>query len=333
MRSSIKHATAAFAVLAASLALPATPALAAPSSLLRCDTDTSSAHEWYFYAPSNLSGAVGRSRFVAVDDAGIAVFGKSDCRKLSETGLRSFFSAFPLSDYEGSARFPQVIYDRHSDRFAVTASGNLKSGSSVQMLAVSTSGSASGWTFYSFDVNKISSCHSKASSTVFAGSLGVNVNRWFFTLGENVNYQPYLNSILSIDKAPTLSGSAPSVKCFAGLYKILTPPVVLDGNTTAYFLSSGYLQGNTIRRYRLETAASGPTGDKLTASDSIPIPSWNSPPLAYQPNGQPISTGYGAFGGPTIQSGHSLWNVHTIKVGQYPRWRLYRLSTTKTTAP
>ena len=60
---------------------------------------------------------------------------------------------------------------------------------------------------------------------------------------------------------------------------------------------------------------------------NIIIPAATVPPDATQPNGQRLDTIDGRFVSASKQLGTFLWNAHSINVGGFARFRLYKLST------
>jgi hypothetical protein len=158
-------------------------------------------------------------------------------------------------------------------------------------------------------------------------SAGKNDHRWFITANDLGGFRGN-GAILDIDKAPTLDGNPTTAVCFNNLEVNVPPPIVLDSDPNAYFLSErGFGTGDSIRRYALHTSgAIG--GDTLNRGLSdIPIPHWTAPPDAAQPNGQRLATLDGRFQSATIQVANRLYNVHAINIDGFARWRLYTFST------
>jgi hypothetical protein len=164
-------------------------------------------------------------------------------------------------------------------------------------------------------------------------SAGSSSTRWYIVANDFAGTSNNVTAaILSIDKTASLNltntpNNTVAVYCFNGLQSNLAPPIVTDTGTTAYFLSpggSGF--GSSIRSYGLTPSAKGPFNDQLTGPVSISVPSWSAAPQAAQPNGQKLDTLDGRFQSASIQIGTSLWNVHTINVGNFARWRLYQFS-------
>jgi len=162
-------------------------------------------------------------------------------------------------------------------------------------------------------------------------SAGSSSTRWYVTANDFGTFNA-TGAIISIDKMASLSGGTVYGMCFNGLQPNLAPPIVTDTGSTAYFLSPGGRGfGNSIRRYALMPSALGPGSDKLASPVSISIPSWTAAPQAPQPSGQALDTLDGRFQSASIQTGTSLWNVHTINIGNFARWRLYKFSTAGST--
>ncbi|MCB1380758.1 MAG: hypothetical protein KDK89_20675, partial [Alphaproteobacteria bacterium] len=164
-------------------------------------------------------------------------------------------------------------------------------------------------------------------------NVGSSHYRWFITANDFGTTVP--GAILSIDKIPTLTGSPVSVACFQGLEPNLAPPIQLDTNIQATFLSPGSGGGNTIVRYDLKNQGQN-SGDALNdtvaAKPSYAIPAWTSASGAPQPNGQKLDTLDGRFQSNSIQSLGNIWNVHTVNNGGRAAIRWYSLSKTSTTS-
>jgi hypothetical protein len=290
------------------------------------------------YAPSDVHGAVGLANLVEVTNVSIGVYRKSTCALISRVSLTALFSAFHIPRSQ-TLFDPRVLYDPSVDRFLVTAdSDDSTSTDQYQYFAVSTDGSGKSWNVFSFVLSQGSSvfCKNDPSDYWDYPSAGSSSTRWFITANDfgNVNAT---GAILSIDKATSMTAHSTNfavpVLCLNGLAPNVAPPIVTDAGMTAYFLSDGGNGfGSAILSYGLTVSPDGPLNDTLSDPVSIAVPSWSAAPQAPQPNRQNLDTLDGRFQSASIQTGTSLWNVHTINVNNFARWRLYQFSTATNTA-
>jgi hypothetical protein len=283
-----------------------------------CTNTNSDASNTSSLTPSDIHGAVGLNNFVVVTNSRIEVHSKTGCGLLFGANLNSFFglpsTILPFD--------PRVIYNKDVDRFFVSAETEDLSGSTdqIQFLAVSKNGSGTtGWFVYGVALSSGSShfCKQSAGSFWDYPSLGSDSNRLFIVandFGSSV-----VGSILDWNKGPMLTGSTTTVACFAGVPFGITfnvaPPIVLDTNLGAIFLSPGTGSGSSLARYKLATTGGGPGGDSFSKLGSIGIPAWTAAPAAAQPNGVVLDTLDGRFQSASIQSRGLLWNAHTVHFG------------------
>ena len=134
--------------------------------------------------------------------------------------------------------------------------------------------------------------------------------------------------MISIDKAPSLVGTAPSAICFNDLVFNIAPPLVQDSSMMLYFLSPGSGSGNSITRYQLTEGAS--VGSyTLSTTSPITVTAWTAAPDAAQPNGQRLDTLDGPSNPPAFRTERPYGNVHAVNSGRAVA-RLYQFSTTGT---
>jgi hypothetical protein len=133
--------------------------------------------------------------------------------------------------------------------------------------------------------------------------------------------------ILVIDKPPTLTGAVTTMRCFNTFQTTaLAAPLVYDNNTRATFIGIPFNGSDSVlNRFDLEVSPFGIAADTLPSRPNYTVPAYVGPPLATQPGGQKILA-FGVFRAPSIQIGNNLWNVHTIGVGGFARWRLYKVN-------
>jgi hypothetical protein len=284
---------------------------------------------------------VGLANFVEVTNVDVGVYAKSNCGLISRVPLTTLFGKFNIPNTQ-TLFDPRVLYDPSVDRFLVTAdSDDSTNTDQYQYFAVSSDGNGTSWYAYSVILSQGQGqgasvfCKNDINDFWDYPSAGSSSTRWFITANDfgNINAT---GAILSIDKAASIAAqgtnSAVPVLCLNGLASNLAPPIVTDAGSTAYFLSDGGNGfGNAIINYALTVSPAGPLNDTLSGSVRIPVPSWSAAPQAPQPNGQNLDTLDGRFQSASIQTGTSLWNVHTINVRNgfrnYARWRLYQFST------
>ncbi|MFL5258148.1 MAG: hypothetical protein ACJ8AS_00210 [Hyphomicrobiales bacterium] len=304
---------------------------------------TNSADMW---TPSDIHGAVSPSRTVVVTNDAVGVYRRPDCTTLGRVSLEDFFrNTFHIPQSQGIFD-PRVLYDRTNKRFMITAeSSDDFNFDQFQYIAVSTNANATDWFQYQIQLSRGKNFFCKLKPTGFWDypSAGQSANRWFITANDFPEGEPEeggssprasatfvpRSALLSISKEPSLSGDTISIKCFNDLRFNLAPPIVLDHSTSAFFLSPGGIgQGEHITRYRLDSPKANATSDTLTSAGAIKVAAWTAAPNAPQPNGQRLDSLEGRFQSASIQDGTSLWNVHTINVNGFARWRLYKFSTT-----
>jgi hypothetical protein len=319
-------------------ALETPPAPQPEASLKTCATNASVG-----FTPSDIEGAAGPTNLVVTTNVTIGVYSKTSCGVVSRVSLIDFFGAAFTIPTTQTIFDPRVVYDPRSKRFIVTAE-SLDSGNDdqFQYFAVSKDATgAHGWWLYRIVISEGAKTFCKRNLTGFWDypSVGYNARRWFITANDFASGEPEESpnaattdngAILSIDKAPSLTGAPVKVRCFANLRFNIAPPLVLDTNLKAFFLSPGSGSGNALRRYVVDTNFPSATQDTIAATPLIKIPAWSAAPNAQQPNGQTLDSLDGRFQSASIQFGTLLWNVHTVNVTAFARWRLYKLSTSAT---
>jgi hypothetical protein len=292
------------------------------------------------YAPSDIHGAVGLTTLVVVTNVDVGVYAKSNCALISRVPLTTLFGKFNIPSTR-TLFDPRVLYDPSVDRFLITADSDDSTNTDQYQYFAVSSDETTGISWYAYSV-MLSHGQGQGASVFCKNdindfwdypSAGSSSTRRFITANDfgNVNAT---GAILSIDKLASITAqttnSAVPVLCLNGLATNLAPPIV--AGSTAYFLSDGGNGfGNAILSYALTVAPDSPWYDALAEPVSIPVPSWSAAPQAPQPNGQNLDTLDGRFQSASIQTGTSLWNVHTINVRNglrnYARWRLYQFST------
>ena len=281
------------------------------------------------FLPSDIHGAAGPANIVTVTNVEVGVYNKTNCALVSKVSLKTFFNAFSIPATQ-TLFDPRVLYDPAVDRFFVSAdSDDSTNTDQFQYFAVSTDNTGTTWFQYRFFLSQGGSffCKQAANRSWDYPSAGYSSARWFITAND-FGITTVRGAIISIDKAPSLVGTAPSAICFNDLVFNIAPPLVQDSSTTPYFLSPGSGSGNSITRYQLTEGASVGS-DTLSTTSPITVTAWTVAPDAAQPNGQRLDTLDGRFQSASIQNGTSLWNVHAVNNGRAVA-RLYQFSTTGT---
>jgi hypothetical protein len=283
--------------------------------------------------PSDIHGAVGPTHIITATNTEIEVYDKGSCfpfatNLITKNSLNAMFNAGTGEVYSD----PQVLWDDTNQRFIITAHSIFSSSNDQnQGILVSTYSDGMSWYLYTVPIVRGSSTFANcvASATdhwdsPHVGSINGAYPLWFVTANviPNNGTSP-TGTIMAIRKPLTLSGEATGVFCYPNLSQInIAPPNVLDSSDTAYFLTLTSGSGNVI----VVLARSENNG--LALFNFVAIPTWTAPPPAAQPNGVTLDTGDGRFVSQTIQYGTSLWNVHSVNVGNRAVGRLYQISTT-----
>lgn len=289
-------------------------------------------------APSDVHGAVGPTRLVVVTNSHIGAYDKTTCAG-SQVSFATFFA--PVGTAGQSLFDPRVVWDGATARFAVTVeSRNTVNSDQYQYLAVSQDSTATSWWLYRIRLSEGATTFCKRAPGTFWDypNLGSDAARWYIAGTDFGNGAVGSNAgaVMSIEKAPSLTGGVVRIRCFTSISAThLAPPIVQDGATTAYFLAPSTGIGSSIRRFAL-TPSQDQGGfpanltDTFSETPAISVSSYGMPPDAEQPNGQRLDTIDARFQSATIQLGTSLWNVHTIASNGRARARVYRFSTTGT---
>jgi hypothetical protein len=310
-----------------------------------CDTNPDEGDaNGFLHAPANVSGAVGPKNLVVATNVHIGVYKKTDCSKISRVPLTTFFGAkLAVADTETIAS-PRALYDPSAQRFAVSALST-DTASSKQWLYLAVSKTSAGTTWYMCRIALVAAnasiCGSDVSASQHVGFpiFGRNINRWLVT----ATVTTFTSLVLSIDKAPTLTGAKLTAKCFteapagnsggAGpLPGPLTPPAVLDDATKVFLISTCAVE-NAIGNSLLDTSGAQPASDTLKIQQ-LGTFTYQLPGFAIQPNGQHLFPA-GACGRATsIQAGKYVWLITTVAhqgadSKSHPRWTMLKVQPSK----
>lgn len=278
-------------------------------------------------APSDSHGAIGRNGYVAVTNVDLGVYSRSSCTKLREVSLRSFFG---ITDALTTAFDPRAAYDPVNNRYVVTAeTRKTNSTDQYQYFAVSQTDNPAGSYFvYRLRLSDTTGTFCKKAASDFWDypNLGYNSAQWFLTANVFPTSSGAYGAIMTIDKAPTLTGGSTTLRCFGtGTFAVqfnTAPPIVRTRGTTAYFLSPGSGSGNTLKKYTLNTST-----NTLSGPANINLPNaWTAPPDASQPGvTQKLDTLDGRFVSASVQIGTTLWNVHAINFSGRALNKVYKV--------
>lgn len=289
-----------------------------------CQTDSSTGG-----APSGINGAAGPQVLMVVTNSAISRYNKKSCVRLGQQSLASFFAGVGVP---ATARLkdPRVLYDRRSRRFFVTAVST-DTGNTDQYQYVAVSADVSGRTFNLYRITLSEGaarfCKRNVASTWDFPMAGLSNARWFVTANDKGPRGGVRGAILSLDKRATLNGAPLTVKCFNQLPANLAATISLDTSASTAFLSPGSGSSELIERRVVTVVGGGVANDTLTEIDPVIIPIWWAPPPAAQPNGQLLDTLDGRFVAPSIQNQQKIVNVHSVKVRDTAKIRLYHVST------
>ena len=280
------------------------------------------------FTPSDVTGAAGPTRLVEATNIEVGVY--NGCTLVSKVPLKTFFGATDAGETDFD---PQVLYDRRTGRFFITAETETTTSPGTdqfQYLAVSKDSTASSWWIYTITLSSGATKFCKSATTDFWDypHAGASSTRWFFTANVFPAAGGASGAILSVDKVPSLTGGGITVKCFAGLPFNLAAPIVLDLSTTSNFLSPGSGSGSSIvsRVVNATGAASGT--DTLTTGPSYTIPAWTAAPAAPQPGSTAtLDTLDGRFQSQSLQSRGFIWNIHAENNSGRSAIRWFELAT------
>ena len=287
------------------------------------------------FAPSDSHGAVGLSNYVEVTNVDLGIYAKTSCTRNRFVSLKSFFG---ITDPNTTAFDPRAIYDFQNNRYVVTTeTRNSGSTDQFQYFAVSkTSNPLGAWTRYKIPLSEGTSTFCKKAASDFWDypNLGYNKDKWFITANNFPEFSATYGAIMTIDKAPTLTGGTPTFRCYgtvAGQSVRFNVAPPLDRSTTArlaYFISTGSGAGSQLLKYRLDTI-----NNSMTFNTPIAIPAWTAPPNAPQPGTTlRIDTIDGRFQSNNVQIGAFVYGIHAINNGGFAAARLYKINAAANTA-
>ncbi len=294
---------------------PASGAGPSAPPLLQLDFEGLSQGESGKWVPPDTHGAIGRGQFVEVVNSRIAVFDTAGTR-LADVSLAAF-----LGYTERLLFDPRVVYDGGRDRWIVSAVAVPESPTTqFHFIGVSTTGDAMG-DFYIYPV-----------SVAFAPEdlwdfpqLGMTSNGILVTANvfERSAVFKWADALV-IPKDDLYAGAELRVAVFQDLEGSLTPPIVLDDHPAA-FLIAARPGSASIGLYMLENSGD-PDTVALSAMLPVAVDFYDIPPNARQPETPfTIDTSDARFVNASVQSGPSLFNVHTINDAGFARPRWYEI--------
>jgi len=278
--------------------------------------------------PPDTHGAVGLSHFVEVTNSrGVGIFLKSTGAVQSTISLASFFGYTTQTIFD-----PRVVYDKVWNRWVVVADAFPES-STVQrlMVAVSTTSNPLGSYFrYRFDLPEPGAddffdfpmAGMDQDAVIITGNV-------FDSLAGG-----YLRTrMLGIPKAALYNGRGFSVPYFnLGAVGTVAPPIVEDGNSSAFLLGWNASAPSVLRLWRATSLGRSDASVALQAN--VAIPAVGPPPAAQQPGTSGLLDSLdGRFQNNSSQIGNQLLNIHTINVNGFPTPKWYQVNTTTNTVP
>lgn len=287
-----------------------------------CNTNTTTG-----FTPSDIHGAAGPTNIVVVTNVNISVRAKATCALVSNQSLISFFNSTGVP--AGTTIFdPRVIYDTLSERFFATAESlNDNNNDQFQYVAVSTNSSGTAWHKYRIKLSEGATkfCKKTVDSFWDYPQAGVNNKRWFISANDFLATGGVVGALLAIDKTPTLSGGALTVRCITNRPFNLSVPIVKTTGPKAVMLSPGSGSGTSIARLDYTVGATL-AADTIANRPSFVVPAWSAPPSAQMPNGRFLDSLDGRFQSQSVQVGNTLWNVHAVDRSGKSAARAYRLN-------
>lgn len=274
------------------------------------------------HAPSDSHAAAGLTNFIVTTNNDIGVYRKLDCVQTNFAPLAKFFKPAGANDATQTLSDARVLFDRATNRYFVTADGRDSSDKNkfqfqyfaVSQDCVSQDCTGGSWWLYQIILSLGPNPHKlfcKETATVDWDypQAGNNIDRWFIAANTAVG------NILSIDKATSRAGADTTVACFPGLQLNIAPPIVLDSDPGAVFISPGSFSGSAIKRYRINTSAGSPATDTLSELGDVSIPQWTAALGARQPNGEKLNTQEdGRFQSASMQDSGEMINIHTVSL-------------------
>ena len=261
--------------------------------------------------------AVGPNNVVIILNSTLRIYNKGSTL-LKETTLSA------LSGYSTQRiTHGHVLYDPLWDRWVIVGLAAPQSASNqVLLMAFSTSGNPQGsYVVYLINV--------KLHGTDFLEDfplVGMDQDAILITMNVLDNSFVYqFSDAFGVDKGFLYNGRGFSAPVFGGLIGTVAPPVVLDSNSTDFFVSAPAAGGTAFKLYSFVGLGRTPS---MTGPIDVTVPTYSVPRDAHQPGGPDLETGDARFLGPSTQYGTSLWQANTVALGSFPSTRFYELDTT-----
>jgi hypothetical protein len=270
--------------------------------------------------PPDLHGAIGLDHFVEVSNAHVDIFVRTDPAKRT---------SIPLADFFGVRRNlfqARSVYDSIWNRWVITAEALGPDSRQLFYIAISTTSNALGSYFiYELDV----AFH--PGDRWFLPQPGMDQDAIIITADLIGSYAESNAVMFAIAKARLYNGLGFSVPVFTGLRLGITPPIVLDQNGNTFLIAASPPSGNRLSLYTL-TNSSRPNATQLSGPVNIAVPEYAAPPNAPQPGTSYfLPTLDSRFISASTQTGHFLWQVHTIDFLGYAAPKFYQINTATNT--
>lgn len=266
------------------------------------------------WRPPDTHGAVGLNHFVEITNSHLDIYQKAAPNtRVGSLPLSAFFGYTSQRLYD-----PRVIYDRHENRWIMSAIAGVES-SLIQrfFFAVTQTADPLG-PYYVYQV--ITDIFGRAWD--FA-QVGLDRNALIFTANFFFGTTFVDARMFAVAKSLVYNGSSRTLtlSMFTGLVSTLAPPLVLDENPNTYLVAA-QTSGNTVTLYTLTNSAADPP--TLTGPATIPVPAYTMPASAPQPGTTAtLDTSDCRFVNAGTQIGDSLFQVHTINSGGLAKCRFY----------
>ncbi|MCG6880029.1 MAG: hypothetical protein LJE96_12895 [Deltaproteobacteria bacterium] len=276
------------------------------------------------FTPPDTHGAVGLNHFVEITNSHLDVYEKAAPNTRIGSLPLIYFFRYPTSDFTPTYFYdPRVIYDQNENRWIMSALARLDPPTLEQrfFFAVSQTADPLG-AYYIYQV----------VTDIFGRvwdfpQLGLDRDAVIFT----ANFF-YLTTFIdarmfAVAKSLIYNGSPQTLTpyMFTGLVGTLSPPLVLDENPNTYLVAA-QTNDNKVTIYTLANSAGDPP--TLSTGATIPVAAYTIPANAPQPGTiNTLDTSDCRFVNAGTQIGNSLFQVHTIKSGDFAKCRFYEFDT------
>jgi hypothetical protein len=285
-------------------------------------------------APGDTNGAVNGTYLVETTNSALDIFAKSNGAHTSSVPLNTFWNFPERTGCLLSCEIfdPRVVYDERFGRFIMSAEAHHET-ASVQrwFLAVSKTSDPTGeWWIWSFDMDRsnngnfydfpqlgYNSTSIVATMNVFASE---SSNTW---VGQKVWGWPKSQAYAGLSLTLNRFNLPISNYCCTVAPSITTKN---DTNTAAYLLQAPS-QGSTVRLWRAIGLGTANQTLVVQANVAVGTFSYSTTQVAQPGTTFTLDPGDARFEHDGVQSGQSLWQIHTVNLGGFPAPRFYQINT------